>query len=105
MVTYAELMRKYATDATNEGGMWFSGEYMSRFATIAESLESDNAKLRETLKGLMTGTNTELCADRDEDDCKMCSMHHGEDGCTVVDAMELLGIDMYGEPLRIEVGE
>lgn len=103
-MTYAELMRKYATDATNDGGMWFSGEYMSRFAAIAESLESENAKLRETLKGLMMGTNTELCAYRGEPDCKGCSMHHGKDGCTVVDAMELLGIDMYGEPLGIEVG-
>ena len=59
-----------------------------------DELETENAKLRETLKVLMMGTNAELCADRDEADCRMCSMHHGEDGCTVVDAMKLLGIDM-----------
>ena len=67
--------------------------------------QAENAKLRETLKVLMMGTNAELCSDRDEADCRMCSMHHGEDGCTVVDAMELLGIDMYGMPLGIEVDE
>ena len=70
-----------------------------------DRLQTENAKLRETLKVLMMGTNAELCSDRDEADCRMCSMHHGEDGCTVVDAMELLGIDMYGMPLGIEVDE
>ena len=68
-------------------------------------LEAENAKLRETLKVLMMGTNAELCSDRDEADCRMCSMHHGEDGCTVVDAMKLLGIDMYGMPLGVGVDE
>ena len=67
-------------------------------------LMDENAKLRDALKALMMGTNAELCAYRCEPDCKGCSMHHGKDGCTVVDAMELLGIDMYGEPLGIEVG-
>ena len=66
-------------------------------------LEEENDKLREILKSLMMGTNAELCAGRGESDCKECSMYHGEDGCTVVNAMELLGIDMYGEPLGIEV--
>ena len=70
-----------------------------------DRLQTENAKLRETLKVLMMGTNAELCADRDEADCGMCSMHHGEDGCTVVDAMKLLGIDMYGMPLGVEVDE
>lgn len=65
-------------------------------------LEAENAKLRDSLKALMMGTNVELCADRDEPDCKECSMHHGKDGCTVVDAMELLSIDMYGEPLEVK---
>lgn len=48
-MTYAELLRKYATDATNEGGMWFSGEYMTVLASIAESIEAENAKLREVV--------------------------------------------------------
>jgi hypothetical protein len=69
------------------------------------ALFRENAKLREILKSLMMGTNAELCAGRGESDCKECSMYHGEDGCTVVNAMELLGIDMYGEPLGIEVDE
>lgn len=68
----------------------------------AYNLKKENVKLRNALKALMMGTNVELCAYRGELDCKGCSMHHGEDGCTVVDAMELLGIDMYGEPLRAE---
>lgn len=72
-------------------------------ATLGGDLQTENAKLRETLKVLMMGTNAELCADRNEADCRMCSMHHGEDGCTVVDAMELLGIDMYGMPLGVGV--
>jgi hypothetical protein len=71
--------------------------------TVDEArLVVENAKLRDSLKALMMGTNAELCADRDEPDCEECSMHYGEDGCTVVDAMELLGIDMYGEPLGEE---
>lgn len=70
---------------------------------LNEQLKAENAKLRDALKVLMMGTNVELCAHRGEPDCKRCSMHHGKDGCTVVDAMELLGIDMYGEPLRIEM--
>lgn len=74
-------------------------------ATLGGDLQTENAKLRETLKVLMMGTNAELCSDRDEAGCRVCSMHHGEDGCTVVDAMELLGIDMYGMPLGIEVDE
>ena len=49
-MTYAELLRKHATDATNEGGMWFSGEYMTMLASMAESIEAENAKLREDLE-------------------------------------------------------
>lgn len=64
--------------------------------------EAESAKLRDALKSLMMGTNAELCVDRDEPNCKECSMRHGKDGCTVVDAMELLGIDMYGEQLEVK---
>ena len=46
-MTYAELLRKHATDATNEGGMWFSGEYMTMLASMAESIEAENEKLRD----------------------------------------------------------
>lgn len=67
-----------------------------------DQLKAENAKLRDALKALMMGTNAELCADRDELWCKECFMHHGKDGCAMVDAMELLGIDMFGEPLGVE---
>lgn len=67
-----------------------------------DQLKAENAKLRHVLKALMMGTNAELCADRDEADCTMCSMHHGKDGCVMVNAMELLGIDMFGEPLGVK---
>lgn len=67
-----------------------------------EFMESENAKLRDALKALMMGTNTELCAGRDEPDCKKCSMHHGKDGCAMIDAMELLCIDIFGEPMEVE---
>lgn len=66
-----------------------------------ERMSDENAKLRDALKSLIMGTNAELCIDRDEPNCKECSMHHGKDGCTVVDAMKLLGIDIYGEPLEV----
>lgn len=69
---------------------------------VLQNLADENAKLRDALKALMMGTNAELCAYRDEPDCKKCSMHHGKDGCAMVDAMELLGIDMFGEPLVVE---
>ena len=52
-MTYAELLRKHATDATNEGGMWFSGEYMTMLASMAESVEAENAKLREQIETLV----------------------------------------------------
>ena len=68
----------------------------------AADVRVENAKLRDVLKALMMGTNVELCAYRDEPDCKKCSMHHGKDGCAMVDAMELLCIDMFGEPLGVE---
>ena len=68
-------------------------------------LQAENAKLRDSLKALMMGTYAELCADRDEPQCRECSMSRGDDTCVTADAMELLGIDMYGEPLGIEVDE
>jgi len=57
-MTHAELLRKHAIDATNEGGVWFSGEYMTMLASMAESLESENDKLRELCKELL-----DLCYD------------------------------------------
>ena len=65
-------------------------------------LGTKNAKLRDSLKALMIGTNVELCADRDAPQCQECSMALDERRCAMSDAMELLGIDMYGEPLGRE---
>ena len=62
-------------------------------------LAAENAKLRDSLKALMMGTYAELCTDRDKPQCCECSMRRGDDTCVAADAMLLLGIDMYGEPL------
>lgn len=62
----------------------------------------ENAKLRKTLKALMTGTNVELCSGRDAPQCRECSMHHDGHGCAMTDAMRLLGCDHYGEPMEVE---
>lgn len=60
-MTYAELLRKHATDATNEGGMWFSGEYMTMLASMAESVEAENAKLRELVRRYGEYTSQDRC--------------------------------------------
>lgn len=46
-MTHAELLRSHANLAIKEGGMYYSGEYLSRIAKTAESLEAENAKLRD----------------------------------------------------------
>lgn len=46
-MTHAELLRRDAELAIREGGMYYSGEYLSRIAAVAESLEAENAKLLE----------------------------------------------------------
>ena len=67
-MTHAELLRSHADLAIKEGGMYYSGEYLSRIATVAESLEAENAKLRELLRTLA------FCAD-DRADCDQCAMN------------------------------
>ena len=63
-MTHAELLRKHATDATNDGGMWFSGEYMTMLASMAESIEAENAALRTQLADVTEsmGRVEERCA-------------------------------------------
>lgn len=51
-MTHAELLRSHANLAIKEGGMYYSGEYLSGIATVAESLEAENAKLRELVRHL-----------------------------------------------------
>lgn len=55
-MTHAELLRSHADLATKEGGVYYSGEYLSRIAATAESLEheytrllDDNARLQEVV--------------------------------------------------------
>lgn len=70
-----------------------------------ERLEAENAKLRDALKELVVGTHAEMCADRGMWRCRECVMYHGDESCAVADAMELLEIDTYGNPLGFEVPE
>ena len=74
-------------------------ETVCEFDEEVAQLQTENAKLRDSLKALMMGTYAELCTDRDQPQCRECSMRRGDDTCVAADAMELLGIDMYGEPL------
>ena len=72
---------------------------LSIFSRRIVELDAENAKLRDALKALMMGTNVELCADRDASQCQECSMALDEHRCAMSNAILLLGIDMYGEPL------
>ena len=89
-MTYAELLRKHATDATNEGGMWFSGEYMTMLASMAESVEAESAKLRELVLEIWRSCPVS------EDDCAKCP-HHIEESdevwCDIPILMSELGVE------------
>lgn len=93
---------EFCASFVNTNSLAYGNGVLLKLHVRNDELRAENANLRDSLKALMMGTNVELCADREEPDCKECSMHHGEDGCTVVDAMELLDIDIYGEPLGEE---
>lgn len=79
--------------------LWVSEPVFNSTREYVEALEAENAKLRDSLKALMMGANVELCADRDASQCQECSMALDEHRCAMSDAILLLGIDMYGEPL------
>lgn len=79
--------------------LWVSEPVFDSTREYVEALEAENAKLRDSLKALMMGTYAELCTDRDQPQCRECSMYRSDNTCATADAMELLGIDMYGEPL------
>lgn len=40
-----DLLRKHALQATTEGGIWFSGEYMTMIANTVESMEAFSKNL------------------------------------------------------------
>lgn len=92
--TLPEETYGYLSDAIYETNCDFDEEVASHRA--------ENAKLRDSLKALMIGTYSELCADRDAPQCRECSMRRDNVECAMTDAMELLGIDMYGEPMEVD---
>ena len=49
-MTCAELLRGDAKAAINGGGMYYSGEYLSKIAAAVEGLEAENTKLRELVR-------------------------------------------------------
>ena len=62
-----------------------------------------NAELRKSLRGMVIGTYAELCTERDSAQCRECSMRgESDDDCVPAKAMELLGIDMYGEETKYD---
>lgn len=79
--------------------LWVSEPVFDSTREYVEALEAENAKLLDSLKALMMGTNVELCSDRDASQCQECSMALDEHRCAMSDAILLLGIDMYGESL------
>jgi len=97
-MTHAELLRSHADLAIKEGGMYYSGEYLSRIATVAESLEAENAKLFALLKHESEQTEKlrELCGfmlrcmKRNHDcDCCLVNGEHCEISYIESDAREL----------------
>lgn len=58
------------------------------------AIKAENAKLRDSLKALIMGTYAELCADRDQPQCKECAMRRGDESCVVADALNELGIEL-----------
>jgi hypothetical protein len=62
-----------------------------------------NAELRKSLRGMVIGTWAELCTERVSAQCRECSMRgESDDDCVPAKAMELLGIDMYGEETKYD---
>lgn len=48
-MSIADELRRDADAALNEGGMYYSGEYLDGIAKRVEEVEAENAKLRELL--------------------------------------------------------
>jgi len=84
-MTHAELLRNDADLATREGGMYYSGEYLSGIATAAESLEAENVKLQNLVRDVYVlhwhGLDCTECPWVDECDtdggCPWLSIMHG----------------------------
>lgn len=69
-MTHAELLRKHADEALREGGMYYSGEYLSNMADVAESLERENAELRELATAMYTYRHDDCYSCRWYEECK-----------------------------------
>ena len=74
-MTHAEQLRKHAELAMREGGMYYSGEYLSMMAKVAESLEAENVKLRELVADMWQG----MCGYfHDCRDCEHYELYEGQ---------------------------
>lgn len=84
-MTHAELLRSHANLAIKEGGMYYSGEYLSRIATVAESLESENAKLRELVSHYNSALSRMCDQTQGHVDCQGCVLgkDYDEDACAI----------------------
>lgn len=93
-MTHAELLRKHANLALKEGGMYYSGEYLSNMAEVAESLESENAKLRK----LALDVHALHWSGLDCTECPWIGECDTEGGCPwlgiMADHMRALGIEV-----------
>jgi len=85
-MTHAELLRSHADLAIKEGGMYYSGEYLSRIATTAESLEQENARLRELVTGLYKCWVDE--------GCEGCPMQDDDGWCVRDIRLRELGVEV-----------
>lgn len=102
-MTHAELLRSHANLAIKEGGMYYSGEYLSRVAAAAESLEAENARLRELVRDLHKALFT-----LDIDHCQACPRDNinglctkfmvcGSDECSIEEDMRELGVEVIAQ--------
>lgn len=91
-MTHAELLRRDAELAMREGGMYYSGEYLSRMAIIAESLEAENAKLRELVRHLYTCmSNIDIDGNYE---CFLCEYENTDGLCDYERLMRELGVEV-----------
>ena len=89
-MTHAELLRRDAELAMREGGMYYSGQYLRSMAYVAESLEADNAKLRELVRDMWQSCPVYTA------DCYGCEHHRSDGGCKLYNRMRELGIEVGG---------
>ena len=97
-MTNAEMLRRHANLAIKEGGIYYSGEYMSRIATMAEILEAENARLRELIRDMykiLSALDIDYCGACPQDSishpCPRYTVYGGD--CKFETAMRELGVE------------